>query len=71
MPITIAAAKGERFDAKGVAKADYRDARAELTLEAGETKNVTVHCDFDADRVLIDPDAVVLQLRRKAAVAKL
>ncbi len=71
MPITIAAAKGERFDDKGVAKADYKDARAELTLAAGETKAVTLRCDFDPDRVLVDPDAVVLQLRRKTAVAKL
>jgi ABC-2 type transport system permease protein len=71
MPVTIAAAKGERFDDKGVAKADYKDARAEITLSAGEAKDVTVHCDFEPDRVLVDPDAVVLQLRRKTAVAKL
>jgi len=71
MPITIAAAKGERFDEKGVAKADYKDARAELTLAAGETKAATVRCEFDPDRVLVDPDALVLQLRRKTAVAKL
>jgi ABC-2 type transport system permease protein len=71
MPITIAAAKGERFDEKGNAKADYLDARSALTLAAGETKDVTVHCPFDPDRVLVDPDALVLQLRRKTAVAKL
>jgi hypothetical protein len=71
MPVTIAAAKGERFDDKGVAKADYRDARTALTLAAGESKDVTVHCDFDPDRVVVDPDVLVLQLRRKTAVAKL
>ena len=71
MPITIAAAKGERFDDKGVAKADYKDARTDLTLAAGETKDVIVRCDFDPDRVLVDPDALVLQLRRKTATAKL
>jgi ABC-type transport system involved in multi-copper enzyme maturation permease subunit len=71
MPVTIAAAKGERFDDKGIAKTDYKDARAALTLAAGETKDVTVHCDFDPDRVLVDPDVLVLQLRRKTAVAKL
>ena len=71
MPVTIAAVKGERFDEKGVAKADYKDARAALTLAAGETKDVTVRCDFHPDRVLVDPDAEVLQLRRKTAVAKL
>jgi hypothetical protein len=71
MPIMVAAAKGERFDEKGGAKVDYKDARTALTLAAGETKDVTVHCDFDPDRVLVDPDALVLQLRRKTAVAKL
>ena len=71
MPVTIAAAKGERFDEKGNANADYKDARAELTLAAGESKDVRVPCDFDPDRVLVDPDALVLQLRRKSAVAKL
>jgi len=71
MPVSIAAVKGERFDDKGVAKADYKDARTTLTLAAGETKQVTVHCDFDPDRVVVDPDALVLQLRRKTAVAKL
>jgi hypothetical protein len=40
-------------------------------LGAGETKDVTVRCDFDPDRVLVDPDAEVLQLRRKTALAKL
>jgi hypothetical protein len=71
MPITIAAAKGERFDEKGVAKEDYKDARTALTLGAGETKDVTIRCDFDPDRVLVDPDVLVLQLRRKTAVARL
>jgi hypothetical protein len=71
MPVAIAASKGDRFDEKGVAKADYKDARETLTLAAGETKDVTVHCDFDPDRVVVDPDAVVLQLRRKTATVKL
>jgi len=71
MPVTIAAAKGERFDDKGAAKDDYKDARTELVLAAGESQDVTVRCDFDPDRVLVDPDVLVLQLRRKTAVAKL
>jgi ABC-type transport system involved in multi-copper enzyme maturation permease subunit len=71
MPVMIAAAKGERFDDKGVAKADYKDARTGITLAAGETKAVTVHCDFEPDRVVVDPDVLVLQLRRKTATVKL
>jgi ABC-type Na+ efflux pump permease subunit len=71
MPVTIAAAKGERFDAAGRPKSGYEDARSVVSLAAGETKTVTVHCPFDPERVVVDPDAVVLQLRRKAATAKL
>jgi len=71
MPVAIAAAKGDRFDERGVAKADYKDARAEITLAAGETKDVSIHCGFDPDRVVVDPDVLVLQLRRKTATAKL
>ena len=71
MPVEIAAANGERFDDKGVAKSDYKDARTPITLAAGETKDVTVRCDFEPDRVVVDPDALVLQLRRKTATAKL
>ena len=71
MPVTIAVAKGERFDDKGVAQADYKDARTAITLAAGETKDVTVRCDFEPDRVVVDPDVLVLQLRRKTAIAKL
>jgi len=71
MPVAIAVVKGERFDDKGVAKPDYKDARTTFTLAAGETKDVTVRCDFDPERVVVDPDALVLQLRRKSAVAKL
>jgi hypothetical protein len=71
MPVTVAVAKGEPFDEKGVAKGDYKDARTVLTLAAGETKDVAVRCDFDPDRVVVDPDVLVLQLRRKTAVAKL
>lgn len=71
MPVMIAAAKGDRFDDKGVLEPDYRDARTDVTLGAGESKSVTVHCDFEPDRVVVDPDVLVLQLRRKTATAKL
>ncbi len=69
MPVTIAAARGDRFDDKGAPKSDYKDARTTVTLGPGETKDVTVRCDFDPDKVVVDPDAVVLQLRRKTAIA--
>ena len=46
----------------------YRDARASVTLGAGESATVTIHCDFDPALVLVDPDARVLQLERKKAI---
>lgn len=71
MPVVIAAVKGERFDEDGKAKAGYRDARATVVLGPGEAKRVTLDCAFEPDRVVADPDVLVLQLRRKAAVVGL
>ena len=73
MPLAVAAANtsDDRFDKKGKPKADYEDARETITLGAGESKTVTIACPFEPKVVLVDPDAVVLQLNRKKAVAKL
>jgi ABC-2 type transport system permease protein len=79
MPVEIAATRGERWAATrggredGASKVDpgYRDARGTVTLGAGETKSLVIHCDFDPDRVVVDPDVRVLQLKRKQAVARI
>jgi ABC-type transport system involved in multi-copper enzyme maturation permease subunit len=71
MPIEVAAVTGDRFEENGTAKADYKDARSTVTLAKGESKAIEIRCDFEPKRVLVDPDALVLQLRRKTAVAKL
>jgi len=79
MPVEIAAVKGERWQKpKPGAEVvptepnpDYRDARATVTLGAGESKSATIRCGFDPEQIVIDPDVRVLQLRRKQAVAKL
>jgi len=70
MPVEVAAVKGERFDEDGKVKEDYREARARVTLAAGEERAVEIACDFEPDRVLMDPDALVLQLNRNLAVAR-
>ncbi|MGE5178817.1 MAG: ABC transporter permease/M1 family aminopeptidase [Bacteroidota bacterium] len=49
----------------------YREARTLVTLAAGESKRVTVHCAFLPKQIVVDPDVRVLQLRRKQAVASL
>ncbi len=71
IPVEVAATKGARFDEKGVATAEYEEARTTVTLGKGESEDVTIHCAFDPERVLMDPDALVLQLKRKNATAKL
>ena len=71
MPVELAAVRGERFDDKGKPKPGYRDARAKVVLGPGEVRKVEIVCGFQPERVVADPDVQVLQLRRKAAVAKL
>jgi len=46
----------------------YHDSRTTITLGAGESQDVVLRCDFDPEIVLVDPDALVLQLERKLAV---
>jgi hypothetical protein len=49
----------------------WQDARATVTLGPGEEREVRIACPFEPDKVVVDPDVQVLQLRRKAAVASL
>ena len=72
MPVVVAAARGERFTDDGKPKAGYQDARSQpVLLGPGEEKEVRIACAFEPERVLVDPDVRVLQLRRNAAVAEL
>jgi ABC-2 type transport system permease protein len=79
MPVDVAAVAGERWkkpadgDRNGIYTVDpeYRDARSTVTLGAGESKQLTIRCDFEPAQVVVDPDVRVLQLKRKQAVAGL
>jgi ABC-2 type transport system permease protein len=72
MPVEVAAVSGERFTDKGGApRPGYRDARQTVILGAGEERTVEIPCSFRPEKVVVDPDVKVLQLRRKTAVAKL
>jgi aminopeptidase N len=71
MPVVVAAVKGERFDKEGKAKAGYREARTSVVLGPGEEKRVTLDCGFEPDRIVADPDVLVLQLKRKSALVEL
>ena len=70
MPVEVAATRGERFAKDGTPSADYREARTAVTLGKGESRDVVIDCPFEPERIIVDPDAKVLQLRRKSAVAK-
>jgi hypothetical protein len=75
--IDVAAVKGERFEKQSdeearkgppAVTADWREARKSIVIGAGEEMDVEIPCDFEPDKVLVDPDAMVLQLNRKSAL---
>ena len=74
MTVEVAATAGERWSDEGddaersVVAAGYRDARTTVTLGAGESVEFEIRAPFDPERVLVDPDVLVLQLNRDAAV---
>jgi hypothetical protein len=71
MPVEVAATRGERFAGDGKVSREYRDCRTTVVLGAGEAKEVRIRCHFEPRRVVVDPDANVLQLQRQAAAARL
>jgi len=68
MPVDVVVTVGEPFDDEGQALGDYREARTTLTLGAGEETVITIRSDFEPERIVVDPDVQVLQLRREQAV---
>ncbi len=72
MPVEVAATNGEfPWDEKGQVSKDYKDVRTTIVLGAGESKLVRIVCPFEPGRVVVDPDAQVMQLQRRAATARL
>jgi ABC-2 type transport system permease protein len=70
-PAEVAAARGDHFDDKGRISPEYRDARTSVVLGAGESRVIHIRCPFEPQRLVVDPDVNVLQLQRRAAVARL
>ncbi len=74
MRVQVGATAGERWSDEGddgsrtVVNEDYRDARTHVVLGAGESAEFVIRADFEPERVLIDPDVLVLQLNRDMAV---
>jgi len=72
MPVEVAAVRGVRFPGPDDGDAEpYREARAIVRPEAGGSSRVEIVCDFEPERLVVDPDARVLMLRRESAVAEL
>jgi ABC-type Na+ efflux pump permease subunit len=71
MPFDVAAVSGERFPKPGKEAKGWLEARAPLTLAAGERRTVTIRCDFQPERFVVDPDVTVLMLERQKAEVKL
>jgi hypothetical protein len=70
MPVQVAAFRGARFDKSGKASPDYQEARVTTMLGKGQSRALTIHCPFDPESLIVDPDALVLQLQRKSATVK-
>ncbi|MDE2710840.1 MAG: M1 family aminopeptidase [Acidobacteriota bacterium] len=74
MTVAVAATANERWSDVGnagtrtVVSPSYRDARTRVELGASESAEFEIVTTFDPERVLVDPDVLVLQLRREAAV---
>jgi len=68
MPVEIAAWSEDRFDDDGNRAPGFREERTMVVLGPGETRPLTLRCDFEPQRLIVDPDARVLQLKRELAV---
>jgi len=54
--------------AEGEPASSYREARTTVVLAAGESREIKIRCGFDPERVVVDPDVLVLQLNRELAI---
>ena len=72
MPVDIGVVTGERFpeDTTRAAKGPYAQALTRITLGGGDSVTVKIRSTFAPEKVVVDPDVHVLQLRRKLAERK-
>jgi len=66
LPVEVAAVSGKRFGKEGLGAGEsWRESRVEIELGAGESRRVEIRTDFEPEKVIVDPDVQVLQLRRE------
>jgi hypothetical protein len=69
MPAEISAERGVRFPSEeGHSAESFRDSRVKIILGAGEQREVQIHCDFEPERIVVDPDGLILQNDREGAI---
>ena len=71
--VDVAASRGVRFpdeekDEDDVDPEPYQSVRQTVVIDAGEDQGFILTCDFEPERVVVDPDAYVLQLEREVAI---
>lgn len=80
MPVEVAAVAGDRWPddpskdgakAKHHAAKPWHETRTTVVLGAGEKASVTLRADFEPEKIVVDPDAGVLMLKRDQAETKL
>jgi hypothetical protein len=76
MPVELAVVRGERFPQADSARrskpaAPYAIERVTITLGGKERRTITIRSPFRPERIVVDPDVKVLQLRRESAEARL
>src|SRR5262249_818124 len=73
MPVDIAVVRGERFPddtAKGK-KTPYFASSTSVVIDGKQKRTVTIRSNFVPEKIVVDPDVRVLQLRRQSAERKL
>ncbi len=68
MAVTVAAAIGEPYDKDSKPIDGYQVAGTTVRIPPGDAVPVRIECPFEPDRIVVDPDIRVMQLRRKFAV---
>ena len=75
LPVEVAAVSGEeRFveireddRSRWVQDREWQESREVVEVAPGRTRTVSITCDFEPERIVVDPDATLLMLNRKAA----
>ncbi len=68
MTVEVAATRGERFDGDDL-NPEYLEARTTIRLAPRQPERISLTVPFEPERIIVDPDALVLQLNRDRAVA--